>query len=190
MTQPNENKLTIETAYELLAGRLSKAEAERIRRLCRDDAQAAAVLAEAEAVTEAMRPPTESPPAGGVERIVTAHLERTHRFRHWWSTAAATAVAAAAVVLVMVSLGGVNEPPVQPTTPVSPRVETMVLTREHIAEAQQVAVTTAQELAEEITDTGRIAIGFVRDLVEECDISVMVRQRRPLPESRTSKGEV
>ena len=104
MTQPDENKLNLETAYELLAGRLPKAEAERIHRLCRDDARSAAVLAEAEAVTEAMRPPADAPPAGGVERIVTAHLGRTPRFRHWWSAAAATAVAAAAVVLVMVSL--------------------------------------------------------------------------------------
>lgn len=189
MTKPDENKLTIEAAYELLAGRLSKAEAERIRRLCRDDARSAAVLAEAEAVTEAMRPSADAPPAGGVERIVKAHLGRTPRFRHWWSTAAATVVAAAAVVLVMMSLGRVNEPPVQPPS-VSPRAETIVLTKEHLAEARRLAKTTALELAEEISDTGRIAIGFVRDLVEECDISVMVRQRRPLPESRTSEGEV
>ncbi len=188
MTQPDENKLTIEAAYELLAGRLSDAEAERIRRLCREDARSAAVLAEAEAVTEAMRPPTDVPSPALTDRIVAAHRQQSHR-RWRWAPVAAVAVAAAAVVLVMVSLGRVNEPPVQPPS-VSPRAETIVLTKEHLAEARRLAKTTALELADEISDTGRIAIGFVRDLVEECDISVMVRQRRPLPESRTSEGEV
>ena len=189
MTQPDENKLTIEAAYELLAGRLSDAEAERIRRLCREDARSAAVLAEAEAVTEAMRPPTDVPSPALTDRIVAAHRQQSRR-RWRWAPVAAVAVAAAAVVLVMVSLGRVNEPPVQPPPTELPRARTMALTKEHLAEARRLAKTTALELADEISDTGRIAIGFVRDLVEECDISVMVRQRRPLPESRTSEGEV
>jgi hypothetical protein len=199
--KPNEQShVSEEQAYELLAGRLGAEAAQRLRSHAEQCPACGAVLAEAEAVAEAMRPPPAGPPAGMDRAILAAWRERRHeRRRGRRRSAAALAVAAgiclaAALFALQRPAGGPADssqaPPQRqiaqepPATPTDPSRFANAFEQWSDGQAAREARQVIGSLTERLLESGRTVGHYVQTAFQEADFTVLFTDGGDEPETR------